>query len=84
VLKSRITEELLKMEARGASLEEMLPIIGNKASKRVAFEGDFDAGQAVAGEAIGLIHDVPTIKELIDRIIAEAQAITQRLHNLVI
>lgn len=84
VLKSRITEELLKMEARGASLEEMLPIIGNKASKRVAFEGDFDAGQAVAGEAIGLIHDVPTIKELIDRIIAEAKAITQRLHNLVI
>lgn len=84
VLKSRLTEELLKMEARGASLEEMLPIIGNKASKRVAFEGDFDAGQAVAGEVIGLIHDVPTIKELIDRIIAEAQAITQRLHNLVI
>lgn len=84
VLKSRITEELLKMETRGASLEEMLPIIGNKASKRVAFEGDFDAGQAVAGEVIGLIHDVPTIKELIDRIIAEAQAITQRLHNLVI
>lgn len=84
VLKSRITEELLKMEARGASLEEMLSIIGNKASKRVAFEGDFDAGQAVAGEVIGLIHDVPTIKELIDRIIAEAQAITQRLHNLVI
>ncbi len=84
VLKSRITEELLKMETRGASLEEMLPIIGNKASKRVAFEGDFDAGQAVAGEVIGLIHDIPTIKELIDRIIAEAQAITQRLHNLVI
>lgn len=84
VLKSKVTEELLKMEARGASLEEMLPIIGNEASKRIAFEGDFDAGQALAGEAVGLIHDIPTIKELIDRIIGEARAITQRLHNLVI
>ena len=84
VLKSKVTEELLKMEARGASLEEMLPIIGNEASKKVAFEGDFDAGQALAGQVVGLIHDIPTIKELIDRIIAEAQAIIQRLHNLII
>lgn len=83
-LKSKVTEELLKMEARGASLEEMLPIIGNEASKRIAFEGDFDAGQALAGEVVGLIHDIPTIKELIDRIIGEARVITQRLHNLVI
>jgi len=82
VLKSKATEELLKIEARGASLEEMLPIIGNEASKRVAFEGDFDAGQALAGEVVGLIHDIPTIKELIDRIIDEARVITQRLHTL--
>jgi len=82
VLKSKATEELLKIEARGASLEEMLPIIGNEASKRVAFEGDFDAGQALAGEVVGLIHDIPTVKELIDRIIDEARVITQRLHTL--
>lgn len=82
VLKSKATEELLKIEARGASLEEMLPIIGNEASKKVAFEGDFDAGQALAGEVVGLIHDIPTVKELIDRIIDEARVITQRLHTL--
>ncbi len=82
VLKSKATEELLKIETRGASLEEMLPIIGNEASKRVAFEGDFDAGQALAGEVVGLIHDIPTIKELIDRIIDEARVITQHLHTL--
>ncbi|MFC1913277.1 NAD(P)H-dependent flavin oxidoreductase [Chloroflexota bacterium] len=83
VLRSKTTEQLQKMEARGASLEEMLPIIGNEAYKRTAFEGDFDAGQALAGEVVGLIHDIPTIKDLIDRIIEEAQDIAQRLHNLV-
>ncbi len=82
VLRSKVTEELLKMEARGASLEEMLPIIGGDASKRVALEGDLDAGQALAGEAVGLIHDIPTVKELIDRIVGEARVIAQRLHNI--
>jgi nitronate monooxygenase len=82
VLKSKATEELQKLEARGASLEEMLPIIGGDASKKVALEGDFEAGQALAGEAVGLIHDIPTVKELIDRIISEAKLNTQHLYNL--
>ncbi len=82
VLRNRASEELQKLEAKGASLEEMLPIIGGDASKRVALEGDLDAGQALAGEGVGLIHDIPTIKELIDRIVEEAQAIAQRLYNI--
>jgi len=81
VLKSKATDELLKMEARGASLEEMLPIIGGNASKRVIVEGELDAGQAFSGEVVGLIHDIPTVKELIDRIISEAKLISQRLHS---
>ena len=82
VLKSTVTEELQKLEARQASLKEILPIIGSDASKRVALEGDLDAGQALAGEVAGLIHDIPTVKELIDRIVGEAQVIAQRLYNL--
>jgi len=81
VLKSKATDELLKMEARGASLEEMLPIIGGNASKRVIVEGDLDAGQAFSGEVVGLINDIPTVRELIDRIISEAKLISQRLHS---
>lgn len=82
VLKNKAAEEIQKMEARGASLEEMLPLIGHDSYKRVVLGGELDAGQAIAGEVVGLIHDIPTIKELIDRIIGEAQAITQRLYDL--
>ncbi|MFC1932110.1 NAD(P)H-dependent flavin oxidoreductase [Chloroflexota bacterium] len=80
-LRSKATEELLEMEARESSFEEMLPIIGHDGSVRVALEGDLDAGQAMAGEAVGLIHDIPTIKELINRMIGEAQVIAKRLQN---
>ncbi len=82
VLRSKRVDELLKLEARGASLEEMLPIIGRDSSMKVTLEGDLEAGQALAGEVVGLIHDIPTIKELMDRIMNEAQAIAQRLYTI--
>ena len=43
-------------------------------------DGTMDAGAWSCGMVAGLIHDVPTVKELIDRIMAEADAlIAQRL-----
>ena len=34
--------------------------------------GDLDAGIISCGEGIGLAHDIPTVKELFERIIREA------------
>ena len=47
---------------------------------RIMREGDMDAGAWSCGMVAGLINDIPTCKELIDRIMAEAdQIINQRL-----
>ena len=37
-----------------------------------------DAGVWSCGMVAGLIHDVPTVRELIDRIMAEAEGIIRR------
>jgi NAD(P)H-dependent flavin oxidoreductase YrpB (nitropropane dioxygenase family) len=51
---------------------------------RIFRDGDMDAGGWSCGMVAGLIHDVPTVKELIDRIVLEAEAlIRQRLPSLV-
>ncbi len=42
---------------------------------RIMLEGDMDAGAWSCGMVAGLINDIPTCKELIDRIMAEADAI---------
>src|ERR1700716_2119105 len=42
---------------------------------KVMIDGDMDAGAWSCGMVVGLIHDVPTVKELIDRIMAEADRI---------
>ncbi|PWR20784.1 NAD(P)H-dependent flavin oxidoreductase [Zavarzinia compransoris] len=47
---------------------------------KVMIDGDMDAGAWSCGMVAGLIHDVPTVKDLIDRIMAEAEGlITRRL-----
>jgi len=45
---------------------------------RIMLEGDMEAGAWSCGMVAGLIHDVPTCKELIDRIMREADEIIAR------
>jgi NAD(P)H-dependent flavin oxidoreductase YrpB (nitropropane dioxygenase family) len=42
---------------------------------RIMKQGEMDAGGWSCGMVVGLIHDVPTCKELIDRIMSEAQTL---------
>ncbi len=42
---------------------------------KILRDGDMDAGGWSCGMVAGLIHDIPTVKELIDRIMAEAETI---------
>jgi len=41
-------------------------------------DGAMEAGAWSCGMVAGLIHDVPTVKELIDRIMAEAEGIIRQ------
>jgi NADH:quinone reductase (non-electrogenic) len=45
---------------------------------RIMQDGDMDAGAWSCGMVAGLIHDIPTCKQLIDRIMAEAEALIRR------
>jgi NAD(P)H-dependent flavin oxidoreductase YrpB (nitropropane dioxygenase family) len=50
---------------------------------KIMKDGDMDAGAWSCGMVAGLIHDVPTVKELIDRIMSEADTlIKERLAGL--
>lgn len=45
---------------------------------RIMLEGEMDAGAWSCGMVVGLIHDIPTCKQLIDRIMAEAEELIRR------
>jgi NADH:quinone reductase (non-electrogenic) len=82
VLKNKGVDHLLGIEReKGASLK-IADIHEQVAGvyPKVMLDGEMDAGAWSCGMVVGLIHDIPTVKELIDRIMAEAeQIIRQRL-----
>ncbi len=86
VLNNAAVERLLAKERQlGASLkfEDIIDEVAG-VYPRIMQTGDMDAGAWSCGMVAGLIHDIPTVKALIDRIMAEAEAlITQRLAGLV-
>jgi NADH:quinone reductase (non-electrogenic) len=82
VLNNAGVDRILEIErAKGADLK-ISDIYEQVAGiyPKVMTEGDMDAGAWSCGMVAGLIKDVPTCKDLIDRIMAEANAlISQRL-----
>ncbi len=82
VMNNAAVEKLLAIEAeKGADLK-FTDIIEQVAGvyPQIMLEGTMDAGAWSCGMVAGLIHDIPTCKELIDRIMREAdEIINQRL-----
>jgi NAD(P)H-dependent flavin oxidoreductase YrpB (nitropropane dioxygenase family) len=80
VLKNKGVEELLEIEReKGASLkiEDILDQVAGVYPK-VMINGEMDAGAWSCGMVVGLINDIPTVKELIDRIMADAERIIRQ------
>ena len=75
VLTNSSVEQLIRIEKeKGADLK-FDDIIDQVAGvyPRVMLQGEMDAGAWSCGMVAGLIRDVPTVKELIDRIMADAE-----------
>lgn len=77
VLSNAASERLLaKEEERGKDLkiDDILPEVAG-VYPRVMIDGEMDSGVWSCGMVAGLIRDVPTCRELIDRIMAEAETL---------
>ena len=51
-------------------------------SKLMYEEGDLTAGIIACGQGVGLIDDIPMVKELIERVMKEAEESVKMLSNL--
>lgn len=77
-LKNAATQKVLELESKGATLEEILKVTSGVNSEKVYYEGELDAGIAECGQSVGLVHDIPTVKEVINRIISGAEEIIKK------
>jgi enoyl-[acyl-carrier protein] reductase II len=69
------TDKILEIEKNSGGYEELKNYISGVANKRYIYDGKIDEGFAWAGQVAGLISDIPSVYDLIARIIIEAEPI---------
>ncbi|PIY24692.1 MAG: nitronate monooxygenase [Deltaproteobacteria bacterium CG_4_10_14_3_um_filter_51_14] len=68
-----------ELEQQKAELHDILQVVSGEKAKILYTKGELDAGIVSCGQGVGLAHDIPTLKELFDRIISEAAGIARRI-----
>jgi NAD(P)H-dependent flavin oxidoreductase YrpB (nitropropane dioxygenase family) len=77
-----VSIEMLKAEEGHPLMVLARQAVGNMKHLRALTQGDVEGGILFAGQCCGGITDTPSTKELIDRVVAEADATLARLNTL--
>jgi NAD(P)H-dependent flavin oxidoreductase YrpB (nitropropane dioxygenase family) len=76
VMHNTAVDKVLEIESRGNTrIEDIIPYVSGQVGKVMLEQGDLEQGTLAAGQCMGLIRDIPTCRELLDRIMTEAEAI---------
>jgi NAD(P)H-dependent flavin oxidoreductase YrpB (nitropropane dioxygenase family) len=68
-----------ELEENKADLTQILQVVSGEKSRQLYVQGDLDVGIVSCGQGIGLIDDIPTVKEVLGRIIEEATLAARRM-----
>ncbi len=76
VMRNVVSQKVVAIERQGgATFDDVRELVAGKRGANAMANGDVDGGIWTAGMIQGLIEDIPTVKELIDRIIDDARSI---------
>jgi len=79
VAKNSVSDEVVRiLRQPGATFGDVAELVRGAKGRVLLETGDLDAGVWTAGQVQGLIHDVPTVRELVERIMREARDIVDR------
>ena len=77
VVHNPVVDSVLEIEGREGEtkIEDLVPFISGQTGKKMLASGEMGKGVLSAGQSMGLVHDIPTCRELLDRIMSEAEEI---------
>jgi len=80
---NKMARDIMSVEAKGATLEEVLATV-RSGSTKISFEtGDDELSILPVGQVVGMINELKTVKEIIEDIISEAEALFVRLSGMI-
>jgi enoyl-[acyl-carrier protein] reductase II len=73
-LRNQMTREYLRKEAEGAGFEELeLMTVGGL--RRAVVDGDVETGSLMAGQSAGMVNDILTCRQVIEKLVTETDAL---------
>jgi nitronate monooxygenase len=82
-LKNKTVSEIKAIENRGGSLDELLPLLSGLRMKDAWISGDAESAVLPVGQSVGLIRDIPTCQDLLDRMGREAGAYLDKARKMI-
>jgi NAD(P)H-dependent flavin oxidoreductase YrpB (nitropropane dioxygenase family) len=84
VLGNEVAQQVLATEQRpgGCAFDDLRPLVAGARGRAALQAGEVDGGVITAGQCIGLIDDIPSCAELIDRMVADCRAQLQRVARM--
>ena len=82
IMKNDAAKTVAKMESEGATLEDLLPVIAGRVGREAYLSGDINRGTIACGQVVGRIHEIKPVREIVDGIIREAEAVIGRLNTI--
>jgi len=82
VWKNQAAQKVLELEESGADEMEIFKAASGMLSRQMYEEGDAGAGIITIGQGLGICNDIPTVKELVERVVSEAEKIIKKLTNV--
>ena len=61
-LRTELMVKVQELEEKGATQDELLPLVAGERSMKAMSTGDVDGTLLACGQVVGLIHDIPTVK----------------------
>lgn len=77
VARNAVSLEAVAIERQGHPFEAIAHLVKGARGREGLENGNLDHGIWTVGMVQGLVHDIPTVRELVDRIVDEAETIIQ-------
>ncbi|MBD8607675.1 nitronate monooxygenase [Aeromicrobium sp. CFBP 8757] len=86
VVRNTISEQIVEISEReGATFDDIAALAsGVRGRQNVLTDGDMEDGMWWAGQTQGLIHEIATVRQVVDQVVADAEEIIGRLPSLVV
>lgn len=85
-LKTAFTNTLIELEKSGASAEDILGFIGYRSNRAAQIDGDLNGGETYCGASAGLIKEILSVPEIVNRLVEEydtvAEGLPRSLHKI--